>query len=205
MIVSARDRMVVTWLADGGFRIGELCGLHVADLHLREAAGCGQCRSPHVHVCHREGNPNGARAKTKVPWHVEGGMVHGGLIKRVSPAMIHTYFAYMTGEYPRQATGHGMLLVAVRGRERGKPWAPVAAERMLERAGRRAGLGRVKPHSFRHRFATSILEVSGGNLMVAREAGGWSSTATVDEIYAHVDLNDSSFDRALRAFWGEAP
>src|SRR5260370_6321748 len=40
-VSTARDRLVVTWLADGGFRIGELCGLHLADLHLREGAGCG--------------------------------------------------------------------------------------------------------------------------------------------------------------------
>ncbi|MDX2676429.1 hypothetical protein [Streptomyces soliscabiei] len=26
---AARDRLVVTWLADGGLRIGELCGLHL--------------------------------------------------------------------------------------------------------------------------------------------------------------------------------
>src|SRR5258706_52201 len=38
---TARDRLVVTWLADGGLRIGELCGLHLADLHLREEAACG--------------------------------------------------------------------------------------------------------------------------------------------------------------------
>jgi hypothetical protein len=32
---SARDRLVVTWLADGGLRIGELCGLHLVDLEAR--------------------------------------------------------------------------------------------------------------------------------------------------------------------------
>jgi hypothetical protein len=43
---SARDRLVVTWLADGGLRVGELCGLHLADLHLREnCAGVGRCVS----------------------------------------------------------------------------------------------------------------------------------------------------------------
>ena len=57
--------------------------------------------APHVHVCHRPGNPNGAEAKTKLPWRVERGTVTGGLIKRVSPAMVHTYFDYITGEYPR--------------------------------------------------------------------------------------------------------
>jgi len=40
---SARDAVTVTWLAHGGLRIGELCGLHLADLHLRQDAACGEC------------------------------------------------------------------------------------------------------------------------------------------------------------------
>ena len=146
---SARDRLLVTWLADGGLRIGELCGLHLVDLHLRENAACGECRSPHLHVCHRPGNPNRAEAKTKHPWRLEHGTITGGLIKRVSPAMVHTYFDYLTSEYPRDA-GHDMLLVQLHGAEAGRPWAPVGARRMLGRAGKRAGLGVVKPHAFRH-------------------------------------------------------
>jgi len=149
VVNSARDRLVVTWLADGGLRIGELCGLHLVDLHLREDAACGECRSPHLHVCHRPGNPNRAEAKTKRPWRTEGGTVTGGLVKRVSPAMVHAYFEYMTSEYPPGA-GHGMLLVQLHGTAAGQPWAPVAARRMLARAGKRAGLGVVKPHAFRH-------------------------------------------------------
>ena len=122
-------------------RIGELCGLHLIDLHLREDAACGQCRTPHLHVCHRHDNPNRAEAKTKHPWRVEHGTVCGGLVKRVSPAMIHTYFDYLTTEYPRDTTDHGMLLVQLHGDGAGQPWAPVAARRMLARAGERAGLG----------------------------------------------------------------
>ncbi len=170
---TARDRLVVTWLADGGLRIGELCGLHLVDLHLREDAACGQCPSPHVHVCHRPGNPNRAQAKTKHPWRVDDHVVIGGLIRRVSPAMVHTYFDYVTSEYPRgRGAGHGMLLVQLRGPRRGQPWAPVAARRMLDRAGRRAGLGAVRPHSFRHSFATAVLDAADGNLVIARDAGG---------------------------------
>lgn len=205
VVGTARDRMVVTWLADGGLRIGELCGLHLADLHLREGARCGECRSAHVHVCHRPGNPNRAAAKTKLQWAVEDGTVRGGLIKRVSPAMIHTYFEYMTTEYPRDgAGGHGMLLVALTGPDHGRPWTADAARGMLARAGRRAGLGVVKPHAFRHSFATAVLDASGGNLVVTREAGGWASATTVDEIYAHADVHDPVFDRALRQVWGVA-
>jgi len=200
---SARDRLVVTWLADGGLRIGELCGLHLADLHLRDGAACGQCRTPHVHVCHRPGNPNGAEAKTKLAWRMEEATVTGGLIKRVSPAMVHAYFDYMTSEYPRGQASHGMLLVQQHGAGTGQPWATTGARRMLGRAGERAGLGRVKPHAFRHSFTSAVLDASGGNLLIARDAGGWASTAVVDEIYAHVDVHDAAFDAALRAVWSE--
>ncbi|MFZ3492814.1 tyrosine-type recombinase/integrase [Streptomyces sp. 5.8] len=203
-VSSARDRMVVTWLADGGFRIGELCGLHLADLHLRESAGCGQCRSPHVHVCHRPANRNRAAAKTKHEWYVQDGVVHGGLIKRASPAMIHTYFEYMTSEYPPHC-GHGMLVVQLHGDRSGEPWSTDAARGMLRRAGERAGLGRIKPHEFRHSFATSVLDASGGNLVITRDAGGWASATTVDETYGHADVHDPAFARALNKVWGEAP
>ena len=39
----------------------------------------------------------------------------GGMIKRVSPAMIHTYFDYIITEYRRTTTDHGMLLVQLHG------------------------------------------------------------------------------------------
>jgi integrase len=199
----ARDRLVVVWLGDGGLRIGELCGLHLVDLHLRDNAACGQCRSPHVHVCHRPGNPNRAEAKTKHPWRIEHGTVTGGLIKRVSPAMIHSYFDYVTTEYPRQRPGHGMLLVQLHGANAGQPWAPVGVRGMLARAGKRAGLGLVKPHAFRHDFASAVLDASHGNVLIARDAGGWASAAMVEEVYGHVDVHDPAFDAALRTVWGE--
>lgn len=197
---TARDRLVATWLADGGFRIGELCGLHLVDLHLRENAACGECVSPHVHICHRETNANRARVKTKAPWAIEDGTVFGGTIRRASPAMIHTYFAYMTTEYP-QSVEHGMFLVQLHGLRRGQPWATSAARGMLHRAGVRLGLGKLRPHSFRHGFATNVLDASGGNAVIAREAGGWASATTVDEIYGHVDVHDRAFAAALTKVW----
>jgi integrase len=202
-VYSARDRLVVCWLGDGGLRIGELCGLHLIDLHLRGDAACGQCHTPHVHVCHRPDNPNGAEAKTKHPWNIDDGTVTGGLVKRVSPAMIHTYFDYITTEYPCGSIDHGMLLVQLHGERAGQPWAPVAARGMLARAGRRAGLGVVRPHAFRHSFTSAVLDASRGNLLIARDAGGWASAAMVDEIYGHVDVHDPDFDAALRTVWGE--
>ncbi|MFB9678343.1 tyrosine-type recombinase/integrase [Streptosporangium vulgare] len=197
---SARDRMTVTWLADGGFRIGEFCGLHLVDLHLREGAACGQCASPHVHICHRELNRNRSRAKSKPPWAVRNGVVTGGLVRRASPAMIHTYFEYMTTEYPRDA-GHGMLLVQLHGARKGEPWAAAAARGMLNRAGNRLGLGKINPHSWRHQFATNVLDASDGNTVIARDTGGWASAVTVDETYGHADVHDRKFVAALDRAW----
>ena len=75
---------------------------------------------------------------------------------------------------------------------------------MLVRAGKRAGLGVVKPHAFRHSFTSAVLDASQGNLLIARDAGGWASAAMVDEIYGHVDVHDPDFDTALRKVWGES-
>lgn len=199
-LTSARDRMVVTWLSDGGFRIGELTGLYLMDLHLREGAACGECRLPHVHICHREANQS--RVKTKVDWYVEDGVVRGGAIRRASPAMISTYFDYMMGEYPEHAT-HGMVLVTLHGPTSGQPWTADSARRVLRRAGVRLDLGIIKPHQFRHWFATSVLDASSGNSVIARDAGGWASATTVEEIYGHCDVHDPVFAAALDRVWGE--
>ncbi|RRR77244.1 integrase [Streptomyces sp. RP5T] len=200
----ARDRMVVTWLADGGFRIGELCGLRLVDLHLREQATCGQCRGPHVHICHREDNANRARVKTKTPWAWQDSTVWGGTVRRASPAMIHTYFEYITSQYPAQVA-HGMLLVSLHGPSLGQPWSTTAARGMLRRAAARLEIGRVTPHAFRHSFATAVLDAARGNALIARDAGGWASAATVEQVYGHVDVHDSDFAAALEQVWGQRP
>ncbi|MFE4612126.1 tyrosine-type recombinase/integrase [Streptomyces niveus] len=201
---TARDEMVVTWLSDTTLRIGGLTGLHLVDLHLRENAGCGECKSPHVHVCHRQANPNGARAKKKEDWRLVDGVITGGEIYRASPAMVSSYFKYMTTEYAKYATGHGMLLIQLAGANCGEPWAADAARGMLRRAGRRAGLpGRIKPHAFRHTTTSKILDVTGNDSWTAKEAGNWASVQTVDEVYGHPDMHSPEFIAALKAVWGE--
>jgi len=200
---SPRDKMIVTWLGDGGFRVGELCGLYLIDLHLREKADCGECVSPHVHICHREGNPNRSRAKAKHPWAVENGVVRGGQIRRASPAMVHTYFSYLTAEYP-DAVAHGMLLVQLKGPRKGEPLSTAGVRQMMGRAGRQLGLGRTNPHAMRHGFATAVLDASNGNIMIARDAGGWASATTVEAIYGHADPHDPVFAAALDRVWGES-
>ncbi|MEH6376088.1 integrase [Streptomyces sp. KLMMK] len=201
---SARDAMVVTWLSDTSLRIGGLTGLHLVDLHLRENAECGECRSPHLHVCHRWGNPNRATAKIKPQWSLVDGVITGGEIYRASSAMMSSYFAYMTTEYRRLAGGHGMLLIQLEGPRAGEPWSAAAARGMLRRAGRRADLpGRIVPKAFRHEFTNKVLDASGGDPFVAKAVGNWSSARMVDEVYGHPDLHSPEFGAALEAVWGE--
>ena len=57
--------------------------------------------------------------------------------------------------------------------------------------------------SFRHGFASAVLDASGGNLVIARDAGGWASATVVSEVYGHADVHDLAFDAALRRVWGE--
>ncbi|TKA11824.1 integrase [Actinacidiphila oryziradicis] len=196
----ARDRMIVSWLSDGGFRIGELLGLHMVDLHLRKNAECGECREHHVHICHREGNVNRCRVKVKDAWELKNGVMRGGTVRRVSPGMVHTYFDYMTTEYPSQAR-HGMLLVQLQGPRAGEPLATAAARGMLRRAGVRLDLDKVLPKEFRHSFTSEVLDAADGNAMIAKEAGGWRSAAMVDEVYGHVDVHDPMFVAALKRTW----
>src|SRR5216684_642554 len=65
--LSARDRLIVVLMARAGLRRGELCGLRRCDVHLladSRPLGCEVTRA-HLHVVRRDGNPNGAWAKSR--------------------------------------------------------------------------------------------------------------------------------------------
>jgi integrase len=201
---TARDRMIVTWLADSGMRIGELCGLAFCDLHLRRDHPCGEREGPHVHVVKRV-NPNYAAAKTGAPAKVVEGVVTGGTIRRASPAMVDSYHEYLAEDYyrVRALAQTDLVLVHVGGPTAGRPLGTHGARQMIERAGRRAGLGLVKPHAFRHTWATALTEATGGNTKAVADEGGWSSSRTVEETYAHL-AGDAVLEAALSKVWGES-
>jgi integrase len=197
---TARDRMIVTWLADSGMRIGELCGVWFCDLHLVKDHRCGQRSGPHVHVI-RRANPNGARAKTARPASLAGGSVTGGTIRRASPA-IAAYHEYLVEDYYRlrALAQHDLVLVQLAGERAGEPLTPHGARQMLARAGRRAGLGRVIPHAFRHTWASALTEATGGNTKAVADEGGWASAKTVEDTYAHL-AGDHALEDALHQVW----
>jgi integrase len=200
---TARDRMIVTWLSDSGMRIGELCGLWFCDLHLSRDHPCGERKSPHVHVVKRR-NPNHARAKTAFPAKVVEGVITGGTVRRASPAMVDTYHEYLAEDYHRvrAVALSDLVLVHLVGETAGQPLSTHGARQMLERAGRRAELGVVKPHAFRHTWATALTEATGGNTKAVADEGGWASTRTVEDTYAHL-AGDPTLEAALEKIWSE--
>ena len=64
-----RDRFIVEGLYATGLRVAELCGLHLADLHLLPSAAHLGCKvvGAHLHVVRREDNENRALAKSVWP------------------------------------------------------------------------------------------------------------------------------------------
>jgi len=200
---NARDRMIVTWLSDSGMRIGELCGLSFCDLHLRKNHECGERTGPHVHIVRRH-NPNSASAKTARRARIVDGVITGGTVRRVSPAMVDTYNEYVADEYlgVRAVAHTDLVFVHLAGPTAGQPLTTHGARQMVERVGRRAGLGRIKPHAFRHTWATALTEATGGNTKAVADEGGWASSQTVEETYAHL-AGDPTLEAALSAIWGE--
>ncbi|MGH3288415.1 MAG: tyrosine-type recombinase/integrase [Streptosporangiaceae bacterium] len=202
---TARDKMIVTWLADSGLRIGELCGLWFCDLHLVQGHACGERAGPHVHVVRRV-NPNGARAKTARPARLVAGIVTGGTVRRASPAMAAAYHEYLIEDYHRlrALAQHDLVLVQLAGDRAGEPLSAHGARQMLERAGRRAGVGLVTPHAFRHSWASALTTATGGNTKAVADEGGWASARTVEDTYAHL-AGDPVLEAALQRVWQAVP
>ena len=189
VLTTARDVMIVTWLHDGGLRVGGLCGLRFRDLHLIAHHPCGQRADPHVHIVGRDDNPNRARAKSYAPpgEHVSrDGYVVDGVIRAVSPDMISTFHAYLLDEYrPVQyLVDHEQVLVHGHGRTPGAALTTAAVRKMLRRACGRAGLSVwVTPHGFRHKAAAELYAASDFNAEMVAQEFGWASPEMVTDLY----------------------
>ena len=197
---TARNRMIVIWLSDSGMRIGELCGLWFCDLHLRKDHPCGERKGPHAYVVKRL-NPNRASAKTGFPSIVVNGIVSGGTVRRASPAMVASYHEYLAEDYHRvrALAQTDLVLVQLVGEKTGDALSTHGARQMIERAGRRAGL-LIKPHAFRHSWASALTEPTGGNTKAVADEGGWMSAQTVETTYEHL-AGTPALEAALNEIW----
>ncbi|WP_245671312.1 tyrosine-type recombinase/integrase [Nocardia amamiensis] len=187
VLTTARDVMIVTWLHDGGLRVGGLCGLRFCDLHLTRHHPCGQHAEPHVHVVGRDDNPNLARAKSYVTADPSrDGYIVDGVIRAVSDDMISTFYAYLLDEYHpiQHLVDHEQILIHLSGTTVGAALHTGGVRKMLGRACRRAGLNvRVLPHSFRHKAAAALYAESDFNAELVAQEFGWASPSMVTDVY----------------------
>ena len=174
-----RDRFVVEALYATGLRVAELCGLHLADLHLVPTATHLGCRvsGAHLHVVRREDNENGALAKSVWPRVVP-------LTK--SLVLCHDAYRFERDPVP-EAAESDYLLVNLWRRPLGRALSPDAVERLFVRLSVRVGF-RARPHMLRHSFASEIAIATKDPALV-KELLGHASVASTD-VYLHARWDD---------------
>ena len=175
---SARDRLIVLLMARAGLRRGELCGLRRSDVHLvmdSRPLGCGVARA-HLHVVRREGNPNGAWAKSRR--------------QRAVPLDFLVVQAFDTYELERmgvaEAAASDFVFVNLARGVIGAPVRPDAVGELLAAASRRAGLvPAVRAHQLRHAFGSNAADAGCGLDVVAGLLGHASVSSS--QVYVHPD------------------
>ncbi|QQZ19616.1 tyrosine-type recombinase/integrase (plasmid) [Rhodococcus sp. 21391] len=193
-----------------GFAVAVACGDPLdadraarGNRHVLRDHPCGERSGPHAHLVKRI-NPNRAAAKRGFPATVMDGIITGGIVRRASPAMVDSYHEYLAEDYHRvrALADSDLVLVQLAGQRAGAGLSTHGARQMIDRAGRRAGLGRVRPHTFRHTWATALTEATGGNTKAVADEGGWTSSRTVEDTYAHL-AGDPTLQAALEHIWTE--
>lgn len=176
---NCRDRFVVEALYATGLRVAELCGLHLADLHLLPSAthlGC-KVAGAHLHVVRREDNENGALAKSIWP-----------RVVPVTRALVLCHDAYyFERDAIPAAAASDYLLVNLWRAPVGKALSPDAVERLFARLSVRCDF-HARPHMLRHSFASEVALITRDPTLV-KELLGHASISSSD-VYMHARWDD---------------
>ena len=168
-----RDRAMIEFLYSTGVRISELIAIQLEECAWRERVV--RLVPMERKVRRRDGKrgvvsvgPKGDRAR----------------IVPIGSRAVEAGIAYVEGERSalRGSRSEGSLFLNARGR----PLTRVGAWQIVKRLVRTAGIRRkVTPHTFRHTFATHLLD-RGADLRAVQEMLGHADIATT-QIYTHVD------------------
>ena len=144
-----RDRFVLVLLWFGGLRIGEVLGLRRADLHFTGSSTSLGCREPgpHLHVVHRDTNPNRASAKSR-----------DDRVVPVGAWVLAYYDRYAEERLACPAADRcDFVLVNLFHPPLGAPMTASSVRQWFRGLSRRAGLPRpIHPHMLRHSAGTEI-------------------------------------------------
>ncbi len=179
-----RDRLICLMLKEGGFRLGELLGMHLSDLDFGKQG---------VHVRFRADNENGARAKAG---YGRDRFVH------LPPSLLGLLDLYLTEVWieasPR--TDHLWVVLNKHARNRrgqntyGTALNAAAVESMFQHYSKRSGI-RLHPHQLRHSHATDLVrsylrEGQSVDWKFIQERLGHASVVTTMETYVHLERED---------------
>ncbi len=177
--VNVRDRFVVDALYATGLRVAELCGLHLADLHLLPSAahlGC-QVTGAHLHVVRREDNENRALAKSLWPRTLP-----------VTTALVRCHNAYrLARDAVPAAAESDYLLVNLWRPPLGRALRPDSVERLFVSLSAKVGFY-ARPHMLRHSFASEVALSSKDPALVKALLGHASVRST--DVYMHSRWDD---------------
>lgn len=170
---SQRDRAMLEFLYSTGVRISELIAIQLEECAWRERV------VRLIPVERKVRRRDGKRAVVSV-----GPKGERARIVPIGSRAVKAGIAYVEGERAahRGAGSEGSLFLNFRGR----PLTRVGAWQIVKRHVRAAGIRKkVTPHTFRHTFATHLLD-RGADLRAVQEMLGHADIATT-QIYTHVD------------------
>lgn len=162
----ARDRFLLSLLAETGMRVGQALGLRHADF---------VSRAKEVRIVPREDNANGARAKRRSP-----------AVIPVSAGLVRLYSDYMHAEYG--ALDSDYVFVNLWSGRVGHPMSYAAVHKLVARLQVRTGID-FTLHMLRHTRATELVRSGMAIEVVARLLTHRSSTTT-SQTYVHLDIAD---------------
>jgi integrase len=173
----ARDRFLLSLLAETGMRVGQALGLRHADL---------VSRAREVHIVPRGDNANGARAKLRSP-----------AVVPVSAGLVRLYSDYMHAEYGEIDSDY--VFVNLWAGAVGRPMTYATVHDLVGRIQARTGID-FTLHMLRHTRATELIR-SGMAIEVVARLLTHSSSTTTSQTYVHLDVGDIR-DALRRAGWG---
>ncbi len=150
-----RSKAMIETLYSCGLRVSELCGLKISELHFNDSFILVTGKGNKQRLV-----PIGSVAQKCILTYLEHTRVH------LDIAEAHRDFVFLN--------------------QRGKPLSRVFVFMMIKNLAMKAGIKKsISPHTFRHSFATHLLE-GGADLRVVQEMLGHASIITT-EIYTHID------------------
>jgi site-specific recombinase XerD len=172
-----RDRFLLALLYETGMRIGQALGLRHEDFVSRERR---------VVIVPREGNPNGARAKTRD--------VHE---LWVSGALVRLYSDYMVDEYG--LLDSDFVFVNLWGGAVGQPMTKNGVNELVRALRARTGFW-FTPHILRHTNATELERLGVPLEVISRRLTHVNLSTTVGT-YIHIGIEDQRRALEESGFW----